>query len=224
MSPGKIMARSKTSRRSSGPFTSLLRRLVGLVLLVALGWFGWVYWQIATVAHQDQAAADQRRTADAIAVFGAAEYAGHPSPVLHARLDHALELYQHSVAPVIITLGGGRDLTLPPGTPNSEGEVGFDYLLARGVPANALIAETLSSDTEQSVLRLQQIAAEHHFVTLVVVSDATHLFRIRELCRDAGLTVYTSPRLQMGHISGFDEFMRIAHEALSYTAWRLHLH
>jgi uncharacterized SAM-binding protein YcdF (DUF218 family) len=210
------MARSS---KSTNPLLWLLRKIFLLAFLIALGWFSWVYWQISTVASDDQ-----QRPADAIAVFGAAEYAGHPSPVLHARLDHALELYQHSIAPYIITLGGGRDLTLPAGVPNSEGEVGFDYLLARGVPATALIAETLSSDTEQSVLRLQQISAEHHFATIVVVSDGTHLFRIRELCRAAGLTIYTSPRPQLGHIGPFDQFTRIAHEVLSYTAWRMHLH
>ncbi len=213
------MAATRRRKNSGGFLARLAELLLAAVLLTAAVWFGWVYWQIVRVA-----SVDDQQPADAIAVFGAAEYGGHPSPVLHARLDHALDLYQHKVAPYIITLGGGRDLTLPAGVPNSEGEVGFDYLLARGVPANALIAETLSSDTEQSVLRLQQIAAEHKFATLVVVSDATHLFRIRELCRAAGLTVYTSPRLERSHVGRLDQFERVAHEVLSYTAWRMHLH
>ena len=55
-------------------------------------------------------AKDEARTADAIAVFGAAEYLGRPSPVLHARLDHAVELYRKGIAPLVITLGGGSDL------------------------------------------------------------------------------------------------------------------
>jgi len=211
--------RSRSKKRSTNLLLSLLARLVVWLCIIMALWFGWVYWQIAQVA-----ADDQQRPVDAIAVFGAAEYAGHPSPVLHARLDHALELYQHHIAPYIITLGGGRDGSLPPGTPNSEGAVGFDYLLARGVPATALIAETTSSDTEQSVHHLEQIAALHNFRTIVVVSDGTHLFRIRELCRADGLSIYTSPRPQLGHIGRFDMFMRIAHEVLSYTAWRLHLH
>lgn len=44
--------------------------------------------------------------ADAIVVFGAAEYSGHPSPVLRARLDHALDLFHRGLAPVVITTGG----------------------------------------------------------------------------------------------------------------------
>ena len=79
-----------------------LRRLLGVALLAAMGWFGWLYFQINAVAAQDEA-----RPADAIAVFGAAEYAGRPSPVLHARLDHAVDLYREEIAPLVITLGGG---------------------------------------------------------------------------------------------------------------------
>ena len=44
--------------------------------------------------------------ADAIVVFGAAEYSGRPSPVLKARLDHALDLYHRGLASVVITTGG----------------------------------------------------------------------------------------------------------------------
>ena len=80
-----------------------LRRLLGVVLLIATVWWVWVYQQIAAVANQDNA-----QPADAIAVFGAAEYSGHPSPVLHARLDHAVELYRKQIAPLIITLTADR--------------------------------------------------------------------------------------------------------------------
>ena len=95
------MSRSVNRRESTGRL--FLRRLVGLVLLVALVWFGWLYLRIKAVARRDDA-----RPADAIAVFGAAEYGGRPSPVLHARLDHAVELYGEQIAPLVITLGGGR--------------------------------------------------------------------------------------------------------------------
>jgi uncharacterized SAM-binding protein YcdF (DUF218 family) len=192
-----------------------LRRLLGIVLLVASVWFGWVYYQINAVARQDQA-----QTADAIAVFGAAEYLGRPSPVFHARLDHAVTLYQRHVAPLIITLGGGGDKD----SGNTEGGVGRDYLLASGIPYDKIIAETRSIDTEQQVERLAAIAAADNLQHIVVVSDGTHLFRIRELCHAAGLDVYTSPRPTLGHISDVDLTERYAHEMLSYTSLRLHLH
>jgi uncharacterized SAM-binding protein YcdF (DUF218 family) len=191
-----------------------LRRLLGVLLILVVAWSAWVYLQIAEVANHDEA-----QPADAIAVFGAAEYLGHPSPVLHARLDHAVELYRKQIAPLIITLGGGSDKD----SGNTEGGVGRDYLLANGVPFGSIIAETHSIDTEQQVHRLAAIAHENHLHHIVVVSDSTHLFRIRELCKDAGLDVYTSPRPTVGHISNYDLAMRYFHEIISYTASRLNL-
>jgi uncharacterized SAM-binding protein YcdF (DUF218 family) len=199
-----------------GGFGRFCKRVLTLALLVALGWFGWVYHEIEHVAHTNEA-----QPADAIAVFGAAEYAGHPSPVLHARLDHAVTLYNEKIAPVIITLGGGAGAG---DEGNTEGGVGRDYLLANGVPYDHIIAETESVDTEQQAKRLAAIAAANHFQSVVVVSDGTHLFRIRELCRAQGLVAYTSPRPLLGHISAMDMDQRVLHEMLSYTQWRLHLH
>jgi uncharacterized SAM-binding protein YcdF (DUF218 family) len=185
-----------------------------LLLVAAVAWFTWVYRQIEWTAHIDNA-----QHADAIAVFGAAEYAGRPSPVLHARLDKAVALYDQGIAPVVITLGGGlaKDSGL------TEGGVGRDYLLANGVPYDRIIAETHSIDTEQQVQRLAVIAARQHFRTIVVVSDGTHLFRIAALCQRAGLHVYTSPRAPLGHIDDIDAAERMLHEMLSYTAIRMDL-
>ena len=191
-----------------------LRRVLALVLLIATGWCIWVYNQIDSMATQDNA-----QPADAIAVFGAAEYSGHPSPVFHARLDHAVELYRKQIAPLVITLGGGSDKD----SGNTEGGVGRDYLLANGIPFGNIIAETRSIDTEQQVHRLAAIAHENNLHHIVVVSDGTHLFRIHQLCEDAGLDIYTSPRPIVGHISNYDLAMRYFHEMLSYTALRLHL-
>ena len=194
-----------------------MRLLLLLLLLLclaaaAMGWFLWVYSQIESYAAHDQA-----RHADAIAVFGAAEYDGRPSPVLRARLDHALALYREHLAPLIITLGGG-------GPPNSEGAVGQDYLMAHGVPESRIIAETQSRDTEESARRLARIARENHLNRIVAVSDSTHLFRIHAVCASIGLTVYTSPRPQEHPLTAMETMRRLTHEMLSYTLWRMHLH
>src|SRR6266851_5634756 len=175
---------SNLRRKRSSAGSTFLRWLLALFFLVTLGWFIYVYQQIADVADQDDA-----QPADAIAVFGAAEYSGRPSPTFHYRLDHAVDLYRKQIAPLVITLGGGSEKD----SGNTEGAVGRDYLLANGIPFGN------------------------------IVSDATHLFRIRELCKDAGLDVYTSPRATIGHISSYDLFMRYFHEILSYTANRLGL-
>jgi len=191
-----------------------MRWLLVVVLLVTAGWFAWVYRQIEATADIDNA-----QPADAIAVFGAAEYSGRPSPVLHARLDKAVSLYNEGMAPVVITLGGGADKN----SGKTEGGVGRDYLLANGVPFDRIIAETKSFDTEEQVNGLAYIAAREGFHHIIVVSDGTHLFRIATLCRRAGLQVYTSPRAPLGNIDDIDRAKRMMHEMLSYTALRMNL-
>jgi uncharacterized SAM-binding protein YcdF (DUF218 family) len=191
-----------------------MRWLVAVVLLLLLGWFAWVYRQIVATANIDNA-----QPADAIAVFGAAEYAGRPSPVLHARLDKAVALYDEDMAPVVVTLGGGADKD----SGKTEAGVGRDYLLANGVPYDKIIAETKSFDTEQQVNSLAYIAGQKNFHHIIVVSDGTHLFRIALLCRRAGLDVYTSPRAALGRIDDIDRVERMMHEMLSYTALRMDL-
>ncbi len=193
-----------------------LRIATALVLLLVagtLGWIGWVYAQIYSYAHLDQAA-----PADAIGVLGAAEYDGRPSPVYRARLDHALELYHEGIAPLIITLGG------PGGDQYTEGSVGREYLMSKGVPESAIIAETESRNTEESARRMVVIAHVNGLHRLVVVSDDTHMFRIHEICAADGLDVLTSPRPRPATEEKTQEDARIAHEILSYTFWRLDLH
>ena len=95
------------------------------------------------------ASLEEIRPADAIVVFGAAEYAGHPSPVLRARLDQGFDLFHRGIAQVVITTGGaGSD------TKFSEGGVGRDYLMRRGIPERSLIAETQGRDTAESAVRV----------------------------------------------------------------------
>ena len=188
-------------------------RLLAVAMIVA-GAGAWIAYVCAGIEYY--ATHDEARPADAIAVFGAAEYDGRPSPVLRARLMHGLELYREKLAPLMITLGGGEG-----GEPHSEGGVGEDFLLARGVPERAIIAETRSRDTRESAARLADIARGNRLHRILVVSDGTHLFRIHALCEHAGLQVYTSPREQHVLLPWRDRLMRIAHEVLSYTAWRL---
>jgi uncharacterized SAM-binding protein YcdF (DUF218 family) len=190
----------------------VLRLLLVAGLLAILGWFVWLYGRIHFYATHDEA-----QPADAIAVFGAAEYDGRPSPVLRARLDHALALYREQLAPLVVTLGGGG------GPRDSEGGVGHDYLLAHGVPENQIIAETQSTDTEESAARLAAIARENRLNRILAVSDGTHLFRIHAICASMGLNVFTSPRAEARPLGFWDAAMRLMHEMLSYSLWRLQI-
>jgi uncharacterized SAM-binding protein YcdF (DUF218 family) len=206
MRPTTKNGASRRSRR-------VLRILLAAALLAIGGWFIWVYGQIHFYATHDEAG-----PADAIAVFGAAEYDGRPSPVLRARLDHALALYRERLAPLIVTLGGGGDAR------DSEGGVGHDYLLAHGVPESQIIAETQSTNTEESAARLAAIARENHLSRVLAVSDGTHLFRIRALSSSMGLNVVTSPRVEARPLGWWDAAMRLMHEMFSYTLWRLKIY
>jgi uncharacterized SAM-binding protein YcdF (DUF218 family) len=205
------MAAGSSSKQHSWIFRFIPIAIVAM-MVAALGWGAWVYAQIDQFAGRDQAG-----PADAIAVFGAAEYYGRPSPVFRARLDHAAALYNRGVAPLIVALGGDG------GDQFSEGGVGREYLMSVGIPESAIIAETKSRSTAEAARRLAAIARTNRFRRLVVVSDDTHLFRIHAICAANGLDVLTSPRPRVVVEGGNSDAESILHEILSYTAWRIHI-
>jgi uncharacterized SAM-binding protein YcdF (DUF218 family) len=165
-----------------------------------------------------EASQQEIHSADAIVVFGAAEYSGRPSPVYRARLDHAFDLYQRGVAPVVITTGGAA------ADPSfSEGGVGHDYLMHRGIPDSSLIAETQGSDTAQSAQRIAVIMRANHMHNCVAVSDAYHVFRIRKLLEHEGVQVYVSPRPDSRPHSLWQRAEAVLREAASYMVWRLNV-
>jgi len=155
--------------------------------------------------------------ADAIVVFGAAEYAGRPSPVLRARLDHAFDLFRLGVAPVVITTGGAAS------DPSfSEGGVGRDYLQHRGISERNLIAETQGSDTAQSAARVAVIMRANGLRSCIAVSDAYHVFRIKRLLEHEGIRpVYVSPRPDSRPHSVAQRFYAVLREACSYLLWKI---
>jgi uncharacterized SAM-binding protein YcdF (DUF218 family) len=187
--------------------------LGALVAVAALTWLGAI-----CVAIVSQVSQQEIHSADAIVVFGAAEYAGRPSPVYRARLDHAFDLFQRGVAPVVISSGGAAS------DPRfSEGGVGHDYLMHRGIPDSSLIAETQGSDTAQSAARIGVIMRANHLHSCVAVSDAYHVFRIRKLLEHEGIEVYVSPRPDSRPHSQWQRAEAVLREAASYVVWRLHV-
>jgi len=156
------------------------------------------------------------RNADAIVIFGAAEYAGRPSPVYKARLDHGFDLFQRGMAPVVITTGGaGEDPDF------NEGAVGRDYLIRRGIPEEKLIAETQSSDTARSATRVAVIMRANGMHTCIAVSDAYHVFRIRSLLEHEGVQVEVAPRPDSRPRPVWQRFIAVMREAMSYLAWEV---
>jgi uncharacterized SAM-binding protein YcdF (DUF218 family) len=163
------------------------------------------------------ASLEEIRPADAIVVFGAAEYSGRPSPVLRARLDHALEVFHRGMAPVVITTGGAAaDPTF------TEGGVGRDYLMHHGIPERSLIAETQGRDTSESAVRVGVIMRANGLHSCIAVSDAYHVFRIRKLLEHEGIApVYVAPRPDSRPRSAWQREVAVLREATSYLLWRV---
>ena len=147
----------------------------------------WAEWSLYTAIRR-QAGNDEARPADAIVVFGAAEYNGAPSPVLKARLDHALELDDRGLAPVLITTGG------------SGGDPAF-HRRRRGArlpdPAGCGGGQDFLRNAQRHHLRkcyaVAQILKQRHARTCIAVSDGFHLYRIKLMFRALGITAFGSP-------------------------------
>lgn len=187
-------------------------RVPALVALLLVGFLG-----VTAVRVVRTASLQELHPADAIVVFGAAEYSGRPSPVLRARLDHALDLFHRGVAPVVITTGGAA------GDPTfSEGGVGRDYLLKHGVPERSLIAETQGRDTAESAVRVGVIMRANGLRSCVAVSDAYHVFRIRKLLENEKVgPVYVAPRPDSRPHSVLQRSIAVLREATSYSLWKV---
>jgi uncharacterized SAM-binding protein YcdF (DUF218 family) len=188
-----------------------------LWLVAAVAGFVAAFLIVVSVRIVHTATLHEARPADAIVVFGAAEYSGHPSPVLRARLDHGFDLFHLGIAPVVIVTGGsGADPSF------SEGGVGRDYLMRRGVPERNLIAETQGRDTAESAVRIAVIMHTNGLHSCVAVSDAYHVFRIRKLLEHEQIgPVYVSPRPDSRPRSVAQRMVAVLREATSYLLWKL---
>jgi len=185
---------------------------MGLTALVALAVLA---IGIARLAHriEQQSTVDEAQPADIILVLGAAEYHGHPSPVLRARLDHALDLYARKFASRIMTTGGAG------GEPVfTEGGVGRTYLMSHGVPSDAIVVESEGETTVQSIDLAIEIIRRMGLNSVIVVSDGYHIYRVKRMLQKHGLQVYGSPRKDRNPASR--EEWNYVRQAVGYLLWR----
>ena len=111
--------------------------------------------------------------ADAAIVLGAAVYDDdQPSPVFEERLRHAASLYEAGRVRAIVVTGG-----LAQGDSLAESEAGRDWLIANGVPSDAIHIETQSRTTRQNFAFAQPLLAEQGLPRVLVVSDPLHMRR-----------------------------------------------
>ncbi len=171
--------RPRARSRKWAWFRSFLVLVVLAIPLFLLLVAGAVYWQART---------DEARPADAIVVLGAAQYNGRPSPVLSARLDHALALYDRDLAPLIVLTGGRAG-----GDVYTEAEAGRLYLEERGVPSSAMVLENEGRDTLTSMEGVAAVLEDSNITRLLLVSDGFHLLRSELMARHFGFEAYSSP-------------------------------
>ena len=147
-------------------------------------------WLVSLGAVLVWALEDDARKADAIIVMGAAQYQGKPSPVLRARLDHALALWQRGLAPNMVLTGG-----IGEGDTVSEAAVSRAYVMAHGVPDSSIMLENEGRTSAQSLRSAVGLLHEQELRTAIVVSDPFHMLRLEILGRRYGIDPYTSPAL-----------------------------
>lgn len=166
-------------------FWTVRRRLFVTAVLAVLLLMGWAALVIAVSVTGER---DQATTTDAIAVLGAAQYNGRPSPVFRARLDHAAALYQRGYAPVVLVTGG-----VGSGETQSESDVGRRYLLKLGLPDHSLVALNAGSSTYSSLVSVAGWFRDKQSRRTLLVSDGFHMLRLKIIAARLGLVPFTSP-------------------------------
>jgi uncharacterized SAM-binding protein YcdF (DUF218 family) len=161
----------------------LIRRVIKVAMLTVF-----ILWLLSAAAVLLWSSRDEAQPAQAIVVLGAAQYAGRPSPVLKARLDHALNLWNRHLANLLILTGGTGA-----GDTTSEAAVGRNYARKRGVPDSAILVENEGRTTSESMRAVAGMLEVRGLQSALLVSDPFHMLRLRILARRFGFTPYTSP-------------------------------
>src|SRR5207248_5931118 len=186
-----------------------LKVVAGLVAAI-------VFYVIVTFAQVWLASRrDSAHKAQAIVVFGAAQYNGRPSEVLKARLDHAVDLYQRRVAPYIVVTGGKQ-----PGDNFTEATASADYLHAKGVPDSDILREVSGHSSWQSLASTAAFLKVRHIKDVILVSDPFHSLRIGGMASELGLDASTSPT-RTSPITGFDAATYMGRETLAVAVGRI---
>jgi uncharacterized SAM-binding protein YcdF (DUF218 family) len=190
----------------------LVVRVLGAALAAVLLLVGSTALAIWWTARQDA-----RPGSDAIVVLGSAQYNGVPSSIFEARLEHALDLYDEGVAPVIVTVGGKAA-----GDEFSEAEAGREYLAEAGVPDDALLAVQQGADTLESMRAVSAEFDSRGWSSALLVTDPWHAMRAERMAEDAGLDASSSPTRQGPAVqTRTTQFKYILRETAAYLLYRL---
>ena len=175
------MARIAKAKAKAQQTVKFIRRVLTALMVLCFG-----IWLVSASSVLIWSSRDEARPAEAIVVLGAAQYAGRPSPVLRARLDHALELWNRHLSSLLILTGGTGA-----GDTTSEAAVGRKYAKRRGVPDSAILEENAGRTTSESMRAVAGMLEVRGLQTALLVSDPFHMLRLRILARRFGFTPYT---------------------------------
>jgi uncharacterized SAM-binding protein YcdF (DUF218 family) len=182
---GRGAGRSVPRRRRHGGRRWPRRTLWALLALFVLGvgYVGFTFFQVWSTSHRRDGA-----PAEAIIVMGAAQYNGEPSPVLRARLQQALDLYNRKLAPLIVVTGGRQ-----PGDRYTEATTGYDWLRARGVPDSAILKEVNGGSSWEELKAAARFLHERGIDRVLLVSDSYHSLRLLQIAGEVHLHAEVSP-------------------------------
>lgn len=96
---------------------------------------------------------------------------GKPSPRLAARLDRAYDCHAAARCKIVF-VSGGVD---PDG--HDEAAVMRDYLIARGVPAEHIVADSLGNDSWATARHASAYLREHGYTSALAVTQYFHVPR-----------------------------------------------
>jgi len=188
----------------------LVRRTIATGLVIVTGYFAVTFVQVWWAGRQDEA-----RKAEAIVVLGAAQYNGRPSRVLAARLDHAADLYQQGLAPVVVVTGGRAE-----GDRFTESGASASYLHGKGVLDDAILREVQGRNSWQSLAASARFLKAQGIHEVLLVSDPFHAARINGMAEELGLEAATSPT-RSSPIQGVDEFRHLLTETAQVGLGRI---
>jgi uncharacterized SAM-binding protein YcdF (DUF218 family) len=201
---------SKHARRGSSKVLRFLIRFVVVCFLAVLIWCAALYYMITHFEGIPQNSGNLQ--ADVGIVLGATLWEDKPSPALLERLDHSLQLFRSGLFSSIIVTGGldnnGSTLT--------EAEGMRNYLVEQGVPAKAIVMDTLSRSTYENLLFSKQIMESKGWDSAVIVTHKYHGSRAGDIAKKLGfnpvlVSVTDSKVLNMSYHE--------TREILAYTKW-----
>lgn len=200
---------ANSSRQRETLVAALMRSVLWVMVMIIM------YLGVVTYLVSAQSKRDETRQADAAIVLGAAVWAGTPSPVLRARLDHALLLFQNKqIQRIVVTGGVGR------GDNMSEAEASAEYLVSKGVPVEAILLEEQGRSTYESLKAAAVLAQDANIRRVLLVSDPFHMLRSLKMAQDLGLEAYASPTLTSPiSTRPLEEQFYMLREAIAYTAY-----